>query len=355
MRIAFLHLTMGLVERGSEVVIDSLAQALSVSHSVLVLQAGPVSKRSYTVKRVNPLDQAPPPAPRNILDKLLFRLHLNQESEAVLSFTKSSLADLVDFQPEIIVAVNGPLQLKILRAAFPSVKLVAFGHAGIGYHDRDTLLAGPDLFFALTRPAEAWARSHARKITRVTYLPNPLNLSSYAKTTKAKLKLDRPVVLTVSALSSYKNVRSVLEGIRLTPASWLLIGDGEQGGDISSSLSNLNNSFLWIKHVESDRMPSYYRAADVFCFTPDSQEAFGMVYLEAMAAGLPIVASNDKIRRELIGKQGIYVDPRNPAEIASGISQAIQLGRISYSEQLKPYALKTIVSQLEHAFYDLLS
>jgi glycosyltransferase involved in cell wall biosynthesis len=354
MKIAFLHLTMGLVNRGSEVVIDSLASSFAKSHDVLVLQSGPVAKKSYQVKQLNPLISPPKSAPRHILDKILFRLHLDQESGAVITFTKAALKPLNEFNPDIIIAVNGPLQLKLLRFSSLTAKLVAFGHAGIGYHDRDTLAATPDLFIALTKPAEIWARKNSKSSTKIAYIPNPLDLSHFKKSKKAKLNLDHPIVLTVGSLSAYKNILTVADAIRSTPSSWLLIGDGDQSVDLTRSLSTLTNSFLWVKHVEASLIPSYYLASDVFCFTPDPQEAFGMVYLEAMAAGLPIVASDDAIRREIIGEQGIYVDPHDVESIASGISQALKLGKVDYSQQLKPYQLKHVVSQLEQEFYDLI-
>ncbi|MEI8232336.1 MAG: glycosyltransferase family 4 protein [bacterium] len=360
LKIAFLHMTMGIVERGSEIVIDNLATELSKKHDVLLIQSGKSTGKSYQVKRVMPFDSAPVPAPSNILNKLLFRLHLDDESGRVAEFTKAALPTISSFNPDIIVAVNGSLQLKILQGqALPAqagfkAKLVTFGHAGIGYHDRDTLRTCPDLFVALTQTAEVWARQHAPKSTKVKYIPNPIDLKSFKQTKPANLKLEQPIVLTVSALSKYKNVEKVIRAIKQTVSSYLLIGEGEGSETIAKEFGTLANSFVWIKHVEPSIIPSYFLASDVFCFTPDPQEAFGLVYLEAMTAGLPIVASDDPIRRELIGPHGIYVDPRNPDSIARGINQAIQLDKIDYSKELESYDLKTVTKQIEKEFHDLI-
>lgn len=354
MKIAFLHMTMGIVERGSEIVVDNLATELAKKHDVLVIQSGKSTTQSYNVKRVMPFESAPVPAPSNILNKLLFRLHLDDESGRVAEFTRSSLGVLFSFNPDIIVAINGPLQIKILREVSPKSKIVTFGHAGIGYHDRDTLRAGPNLFIALTQTAEVWARQIAPKGTVVKYIPNPIDLKIFKKSKPAKIKLDQPIVLTVSALSKYKNVLHVLSAIRQASVSYLLIGEGEGTVDIAKAFSTLPNSFLWIKHLEPAVIPSYYLSSDIFCFTPDAQEAFGMVYLEAMAAGLPIVASDDPIRRSLLGPQGIYVNPHDPQSIQVGIAKALKLGRQNYTEQLRPYQLKTVTSQIEKEFHDLI-
>lgn len=354
MKIIFLHMTMGVVERGSEIVVDSIASELSIRHDVLVIQSGKSSGKSYRVKRVMPFDSSPVPAPSNILNKLLFRLHLDDQSGRVAEFTKAAIPAIAKFNPDIIVAINGSLQLRMLQGQTLQAKLVTFGHAGIGYHDRDTIRSRPDLFIALTQTAEVWARHYASTKTKVKYIPNPIDLKSFKKNKPAKLQLEKPIVLTVSALSKYKNIKKVIGAIRQTTLSYLLIGEGEESEEVSKLFSTLANSFLWIKHIEPKSISSYFSAADVFCFTPDAQEAFGMVYLEAMAAGLPIVASSDPIRKKLIGPKGIYVDPHKIEDIAAGLTEAMQLGKIDYSAQLKEYELRTIVRQLEKEFYDLL-
>jgi glycosyltransferase involved in cell wall biosynthesis len=351
MKIAFLHMTMGLTSRGSEVVVDTLASELAQKHQVLVIQSGKAEKKSYSVKQVYPLSSAPSVAPKNMLEKLAFRLHLDEESGAVANFTYASLSLLNNFDPDVIVAVNGPLQLRILQGQGLKAKTVVFGHAGIGYHDRDNLKSKPDLFIALTPQSFDWARKLASSYTKVVYIPNPIRI---VKSKKIKLHLPSPVILTVSALSKYKNVDKVLDVIQSLPYPWLLIGDGEERGIIEGKLSHLANDFRWLRFVDQDEIQSYYHSADVFCFIPDAQEAFGMVYLEAMAAGLPIVASDDQSRRQLIGEQGIYVDPSNEEAIIKGIQRATTLGKLDYSKELRAYSLTSVTAQIEKEFHDLI-
>lgn len=351
MKIAFLHMTMGITSRGSEVVIDSLATALSKKHDVLLIQSGKVEPKPYLAKRVYPQSEAPVVAPKNLLDKLLFRLHLDSESGAVAKFSSAAETVLTTFDPDIIVAVNGPLQLRIIKRMGLRSKLVVFGHAGIGYHDRDNLKANPDLFVALTPTGYDWAKGVKRVTTKVAYIPNPVRL---AKSKKMKLNIPGPVVLTVSALSKYKNVDKVLTAVKQLPYSWMLIGDGEESEVIENSLSTLANDFRWLKEVEQSEIMNYYQSCDIFCFIPDPQEAFGMVYLEAMSAGLPIVASDDAVRRDLIGEQGIYVNPSNEEEVIKGIQYATTKGRLNYTKELEKYSLTSVVDKIEKEFHDLI-
>lgn len=351
LRIIFLHMTMGITNRGSEGVVDALATELSKRHDVMVIQSGKVESKPYAVKRVYPQSEAPSVAPKNLVDKLLFRLHLDFESGAVASFTSEAESELIKFDPDIIVAVNGPLQVRILQGLALQAKIVTFGHAGIGYHDKDTLSAKPDLFVALSPASYDWATKLGHRKTKVVYIPNPV-VSKKAK--KINLDLPSPVVLTVAALSKYKNVDRVISAVQRTTASYLLIGDGEESDRIAEELSTYPGEFRWIRSLDPTEILSYYKSSDVFCFVPSPQEAFGMVYLEAMAAGLPIVASDDPIRRKLIGEKGIYVDPHNPTDVENGINRALCMGRVDYSEALIPYALKTVVYQIEKELHDLI-
>lgn len=351
MKIAFLHMTLGLVDRGSEVVTDLAASSLASKHQVLVLQSGPLSKKAYQVKRVYLLTSAPAVAPTNIFEKLLFRTHLNLAARLIKAFTLASLPLISKFQPDIIVAVNGSSQLRILQSQSLKAKLVVFGHAGIGHDDLANLKNSPDLFVALSRHAESWAREHALSPTKVVYIPNPLPPS---KIKPIDLNLPRPIVLTVGALSRYKNIDSVIKAVSRLQASYLLIGDGEEGSTIADALNNFPGDFRWIKHVDPSEIPSYYAASDIFCFVPDPQEAFGRVYLEAMNAGLPIVASDDPIRRGIIGEQGNYAPPHDINSIVSALQSASTQGKIDYKAELKPYQLKTVITQIEKEFHALI-
>jgi len=351
MKIVFLHQTLGLVSRGSEISTDLLASSLAKKHDVLVLQSGKVSPKPYQAKQITPLKSAAPAAPTTIFDKVRTHLYLDKASLLVKEFTKQCIPIINKFKPDIIVATNGYPQLSILSQSSTSAKIVVFGRAGIGYHDRDNLKAKPDLFIALTPQAKSWAETIAKLVTKVVYIPNPINS---IKAPKIDLNLPHPIVMTVGALSKYKNIESVIRAVSRLQASYLLIGDGEEGGTIADALNNFPGDFRWIKHVDPSEIPSYYAASDIFCFVPDPQEAFGRVYLEAMVAGLPIVASDDPIRRGIIGSQGHYVDPHNIDSIITALQIASTKGKRNYSEELKPYQLKTVVAQLEKEFHALI-
>lgn len=77
-----------------------------------------------------------------------------------------------------------------------------------------------------------------------------------------------------------------------------------------------------------DDMPAFYAALDLFV-CPSDKEAFGLVVLEAFAAGLPIVVTNTTAAVEIVGSaKGVYqVEPKNSVALAEAIQEAFQKGK----------------------------
>jgi glycosyltransferase involved in cell wall biosynthesis len=82
---------------------------------------------------------------------------------------------------------------------------------------------------------------------------------------------------------------------------------------------NLGPVVRWLVDASMSRLAEEYNRCDVFCL-PSVQEGFGIVLLEAMAAGKPIVAARAAAIPELV-RNGILVEPDNPEALAEAIGR----------------------------------
>ncbi len=74
-------------------------------------------------------------------------------------------------------------------------------------------------------------------------------------------------------------------------------------------------------YVSGEELPSYYRSADIFCAPSTEGESFGIVLLEAMACGKPVVASNIEGYATVLsnGNEGLLVAPKDENALADGL------------------------------------
>ncbi|MBI3379839.1 glycosyltransferase [Candidatus Gottesmanbacteria bacterium] len=306
MRIALLNIYNGLVERGSEVFVKELASRLSMNHEISVYQTGDQKSENYNVKKINRIPFQPHQGP---VSSPLYHLW-------VFIFTLKCLSDLWKEKYDWVIPINGRWQVLICRILrfFRGGKILISGHAGIGFEDRWNILVGkPDIFVALNPSALSWAKKFYPD-EKLYYIPNGVNIEKF-KPTKRNLTLliKKPIIICVSALLPHKRIELLIKAVnKLNSGSLLLIGNGPLKKGIEKlGASLLKERFLLIQHIPYDEIANYYSIAQVFSLPSGESEAFGLVYLEAMACNLPIVAPDDINRREIIGNAGLFGDLEN--------------------------------------------
>lgn len=113
-------------------------------------------------------------------------------------------------------------------------------------------------------------------------------------------------------IAAYRQIQS--EG---TDVSLLMIGDGSDEERYREIASNCEG-IVFTGFVQPTNLPSYYALGDVFVY-PSLGEVHGLAVDEAMAAGLPIIASSaiaDICIRVIDGQSGYVIPPRNPTRLA---------------------------------------
>jgi glycosyltransferase-like protein len=148
-----------------------------------------------------------------------------------------------------------------------------------------------------------------------------------------------PVVLAVGGVESRKNTLRTLEAFILFrnrhPDAQLVVAGGASLLDHSTYRQQFDSAvrrsglatghggtLILIDKVDDAAMPALFRCADVLAF-PSLREGFGLVALEAMASGTPVVVSRIPPFTEFLGSDScVWVDPADPASIADGLAFA---------------------------------
>jgi glycosyltransferase involved in cell wall biosynthesis len=321
MKIAFLSFYSGEVYRGVETFVHELGNRLvKMGHKVTIYQNGPQIKgaKYKTVTMGLKIDYKKTNS---------YRPFVNYYGRKVGSFTSKVLKE-IDKDTDIIFPTNGQWQALLcgLWAKVHKAKVVISGQSGPGLDDRMNLWTFPDSFTALTRYQKNWAR-RANPFVRVEKIPNGVDLTKFNNEIKPiSLDLPRPVILSVGALDSSKRLDLAIKAVsRLENPSLLLVGRGPQEEELRKLGEELLPKRFKIMHFAYSQMPEVYRAADIFTYPTVPWESFGLALVEAMASGLPVVATNDPIRKEIVGRAGVLVNPTDTAAYSVALENALKL------------------------------
>jgi len=204
-------------------------------------------------------------------------------------------------------------------------KIIVSGQSGVGYDDRWNLFWRPDVFVALTSKAENWAKRVSWGV-RVVKIPNGVDLEKFNPQVKPKkIDLPKPIILCASALIPSKRIDLTIKAVaKIKKASLLVLGDGDLKDELKRLGEKLLGDRFLLTRAKYEEMPRFYQTADLFTMVSVSWEAFGIVYTEAMASGLPVVATDDEMRHEIMGKAGLFVNPENIDQYAETLKKALK-------------------------------
>ncbi len=139
------------------------------------------------------------------------------------------------------------------------------------------------------------------------------------------------VVLFIGRLIKIKGIECLFRAIQGLSAERpalkiVIIGSGEDGPYFKHLATELKiKEFLvWIDYVPNEDLANYYRAADVFVL-PSDREPFGVVNLEALACGTPVVTTGVMGIKEVVrdGEEGIFFTPGDDGSLAAAISRLL--------------------------------
>lgn len=276
------------------------------------------------------------------------------------------------FDPDLIHA-HEPLtpSTSMLAVLASSVPVVATFHA---FLDRSRLmeLAGPVLRQVSRRIDAAVAVSDAaasflRRVVHVPLeiVPNGVDVRAFANPGRPVEGLPAgPAILWVNRLDPQKGFETMLRAFEeiapeVLDSHLLVAGDGRDRTLVRSLPRDVRDRILRLGTVPHEDLPRYHAAADVFASPATGQESFGIVLVEAMAAGVPVVASDIAGYREVVrdGVDGLLVPPKDAGALAAAILRVLSepelaatLGAAGRS-RAETFSWQAVVPRLE-AVYD---
>ncbi|HEY1016454.1 MAG TPA: glycosyltransferase family 4 protein, partial [Herpetosiphonaceae bacterium] len=179
------------------------------------------------------------------------------------------------------------------------------------------------------------ARDFAMRYFPAEYviIPNGVDAATYGRQQPPAAGLGAaPTVLFVGRFNEErKGFRHALEAMALVqhvlPEARLVVAGG---GDPSPYATFIRQSRLrniqFLGYVTKEQLAALYQTATVFCAPSTGQESFGIVLLEAMAAGCPVVAADNPGYRDVLDhrRDGLLVAARNSEALAVGLLHLLQ-------------------------------
>ena len=196
----------------------------------------------------------------------------------------------------------------------------------------------------------------------VQIVPNGADVEVFASATPAILPPGRRL-LFVGRLEPRKGFPVAVRAFARLASAYpdlqlVVVGDGEERQAIDVLPADVRSRVRMMGRVTYEALPTYHKAADIFVSPATGSESFGIVLVEAMAAGLPIVASDIAGYREVArdGLDGLLVRPADPEALAAGVKRlldspalAARLGE-SGACRARDFAWDRIVDRLEAAY-----
>lgn len=180
----------------------------------------------------------------------------------------------------------------------------------------------------------------ALPLSKYTVIPNTIHLECYGVAPRradllARYKIaGRKVIMTLARLASDERYKGIDEIIEVMPALladdpafiYLIVGDGDDRPRLQAKAAALGvaENVVFTGFVAEAEKADHLRLADVFAL-PGRGEGFGIVYLEALACGVPVVGSQLDGSLEALrgGELGELADPTDPASLRACILRGL--------------------------------
>ena len=165
-------------------------------------------------------------------------------------------------------------------------------------------------------------------------IPNGIQVDNFGPNIKPfeHLRDGKLNILFLGRLDKRKGLKYLLGAYSKLKWDWpntrlIVVGPGNPDMDSQHLIGERNlQDVMFVGGVSEEDKARYFSTADVYCSPATGKESFGIVLLEAMASGAPIVASRIEGYSDVIkdGYNGVLVPPKNETALASTIEQLLR-------------------------------
>ena len=314
-RLLFLCPGYARISRGVEVFLHELVERIDKTRfDVTILCCGDGRNDGVRFIRIQALNRSRiEPYDGGILLKLLKLLRLGSSTEIEsFVFSLGCARHLFQNRYDLMFPFGGYWSFQVTALLKKSAKIVSIGHAGPVRCE----LKFSDAFVAITDFALGQAREMVPQMP-MAMIPNGVDLAKFHPVGGPRGERP-PTILCVAAFAVDKRHDLLFDAMIFLDRSVRLLCVGPGVIPVQLSQHPLCSSHkVEFRCVTHEEMPEIYREADVFTL-PAPEEAFGIVFLEALATGLNVVAHDGPRQRSVIGTPGFYCnvfDSKGYAEV----------------------------------------
>lgn len=223
-----------------------------------------------------------------------------------------------------------------------------------------------DAFYSVSEAARQFA--HSSFEIRSSVLPNTIDTEKFK--TPAPPDGGLPKIVFLGRLVKRKGCFELIKAYELArqkglQADLVIAGHGPQRKALEEYVNshNLSDSVKFLGFVKDEEKAPLLAGAEIACFPSTGGESFGIVLIEAMAAGSKtILAGDNPGYRSVLGERpDLLVDPRNTEQFAERLKQILsdkderRQTRQWLAQEVKKYDVNVVGRQLEEAYYSAIA
>lgn len=203
----------------------------------------------------------------------------------------------------------------------------------------------------------------------IEVVPNGVDIELFSKETSlVPMKKEKGdiILITTSRLTKKNAIDDVIKSLVHLPnnVKFAILGTGELENELKTLTKKLQlgDRVSFLGFVNNHELPAYLHQSDIF-IRPSLSEGFGISFVEAMAAGLPVIATPVGGIVDFIeeGKTGLFCEVRNPKSIAEQVELLINDNKLyrkiiinSYNMVYKKYTWDIVATEMKQRIFSIL-